>query len=51
MRVWGGAAVVGLVAGAGLLVFADATWAHLLGVACLVVCAVSVFGLAAPNDA
>jgi cytochrome d ubiquinol oxidase subunit II len=45
VRGWGGAAGIGLVAGAGLLVFADASWAHLLGVVCLVVCAVSVFRL------
>jgi predicted cobalt transporter CbtA len=51
MRAWGTAAVVGLVAGAGLLVFADASWAHLVGVVCLVVCAVGVFLLAAPGDA
>jgi cytochrome bd ubiquinol oxidase subunit II len=55
VRGWGGAAGaglgagVGLVAGAGLLVFADASWAHLLGVACLVLCAVSVFRLAATD--
>jgi hypothetical protein len=47
VRGWGGAAGIGLVAGAGLLVFADAGWAHLLGVVCLVVCAVSVFRLSA----
>jgi cytochrome bd ubiquinol oxidase subunit II len=47
--VWGGAAGIGLVAGAGLLVFADAGWAHLLGVACLVLCAVSVFRLTATD--
>ena len=47
VRSWGGAAGIGLVAGAGLLVFADASWAHLLGVLCLVVCAVSVFRLSA----
>ena len=35
--------------GAGLLVFADASWAHLLGVACLVLCAVSVFRLSATD--
>ncbi len=49
VRGWGGAAGIGLVAGAGLLVFADASWAHLLGVACLVVCAVSVFRLSATD--
>jgi cytochrome d ubiquinol oxidase subunit II len=42
---WGAAAVVGLVAGAGLLVFTDAPWTHVLGVAGLLVCAVSVFAL------
>jgi len=41
------AALAGLVAGAGLLVFADQAWAHVLGVAGLVLCAVAVFGLAA----
>jgi cytochrome d ubiquinol oxidase subunit II len=46
-RRWGGAAVVGLVAGAGLLVFTDAAWAHVLGVAGLVLCAVAVFALTA----
>jgi len=50
VRVWGSAAVAGLVAGTGLLVFADANWAHLGGVVCLVVCAVGVFLLAAPGD-
>jgi hypothetical protein len=35
--------------GAGLLVFADGSWAHLLGVACLVLCAVSVFRLSATD--
>jgi hypothetical protein len=50
-RAWGTSAVVGLVAGTGLLVFADANWAHLAGVVCLVVCAVAVFLLAAPGDA
>jgi cytochrome d ubiquinol oxidase subunit II len=42
---WGTAAVVGLVAGAGLLVFTDAPWTHVLGVAGLLLCAVSVFTL------
>jgi cytochrome bd ubiquinol oxidase subunit II len=51
VRLWGTAAVAGLVAGTGLLVFADANWAHLVGVVCLVVCAVAVFLLAAPGDA
>jgi cytochrome d ubiquinol oxidase subunit II len=50
-RRWGTAAVVGLVTGAGLLVFADAAWAHVLGVAGLVWCAVAVFALtASPLD-
>ena len=48
---WGTAAVLGLVAGAGLLVFTDAPWTHVLGVAGLVLCAVAVFALtAAPLD-
>jgi cytochrome d ubiquinol oxidase subunit II len=51
VRLWGTAAFAGLVAGTGLLVFADANWAHLAGVVCLVVCAVAVFLLAAPGDA
>jgi cytochrome bd ubiquinol oxidase subunit II len=51
VRAWGTAAVAGLVAGTGLLVFAEANWAHLVGVACLVLCAVAVFLLAAPGDA
>ena len=50
-RAWGLAAVAGLVGGAGLLVFANANWAHLVGVACLVLCAVAVFLLAAPDGA
>jgi cytochrome bd ubiquinol oxidase subunit II len=48
VRAWGAAAVVGLVGGAGLLIFSDAAWAHALGVLALVLCAVSVFTLAAP---
>jgi cytochrome d ubiquinol oxidase subunit II len=44
-RLWGAAAVVGLVVGTGLLVFLDPAWAHGLGVACLVFCAVAVFRL------
>jgi cytochrome d ubiquinol oxidase subunit II len=43
----GAAAVVGLVAGAGLLIFTDAPWTHVLGVAGLVLCAVAVFTLTA----
>jgi cytochrome bd ubiquinol oxidase subunit II len=50
LRGWVTAAVTGLVVGTGLLVFANADWAHLVGVVCLVVCAVSVFRLAAPGD-
>jgi len=46
-RRWGGAAVVGLVGGAGLLVFTDASWTHVLGVAGLLLCAVAVFALTA----
>jgi cytochrome d ubiquinol oxidase subunit II len=42
-------AVVGLVAGTGLLVFTDPPWAHVLGVAALILCAVEVFALAAPD--
>jgi hypothetical protein len=37
--------VAGLVAGAGLLVFTDAPWTHVLGVAGLLLCAVAVFAL------
>jgi hypothetical protein len=44
---WGGAAVAGLVAGAGLLVFTDASWTHVLGVAGLLLCAIAVFALTA----
>jgi cytochrome bd-type quinol oxidase subunit 2 len=39
-------AVVTLVAGAGLLVFADPAWAHAIGAAALIACAVTVFALA-----
>jgi cytochrome bd ubiquinol oxidase subunit II len=50
-RGWGVASVVGLVAGTGLLVFTDAPWTHVLGVAGLLLCAVAVFTLAAsPPD-
>jgi cytochrome bd ubiquinol oxidase subunit II len=48
VRAWSAAAAAGLVAGAGLLVFADSAWAHVIGVACLVLCAVSAFVLAVP---
>ena len=41
-----GFAVVTVVAGAGLLVFADPAWAHGLGAAALIACAVTVFALA-----
>ncbi len=47
VRARAAAALAGLAAGAGLLVFADQAWTHALGVACLAVCAVSAFGLAA----
>ena len=50
-RLWGAAAAVGLVAGTGLLVFLDPAWAHGLGVACLVFCAVAVFRLASSPPA
>ncbi len=50
-RTWGAVAVVGLVAGIGLLVFADAGWAHALGVAAFVLCGVATFTLiATPLD-
>ncbi len=39
-------AVATLVAGAGLLVFADPAWAHGLGAVALIACAVTVFALA-----
>jgi cytochrome d ubiquinol oxidase subunit II len=44
-RATAAAAIAGLIAGAVLLVFADAAWAHALGVACLVLCAVAAFRL------
>ena len=50
-RLWGGAAAAGLVAGTGLLVFPDPAWAHGLGVACLVLCAIAVFRLASSPPA
>ena len=50
VRTWGISAVAGLVTGTGLLVFANASWMHLVGVGCLVLCAVAVFVLAAPGD-
>src|SRR2546429_198438 len=39
-------AVVTLVAGTGLLVFADPAWAHAVGAVALIACAVTVFALA-----
>jgi cytochrome d ubiquinol oxidase subunit II len=39
-------AIVTLVAGAGLLVFADPAWAHAIGAVALIACAVTVFALA-----
>ena len=39
-------AVAALVAGTGLLVFADPAWAHAIGAAALIACAVTVFALA-----
>jgi cytochrome bd ubiquinol oxidase subunit II len=49
VRAWSTAAVVGLVAGTGLLVFGSSVWGPAAGVALLVLCAVSVFALAAPS--
>jgi hypothetical protein len=47
----GAVGVVGLVGGAGLLIFTDSAWTHLLGVAGLLLCAVAVFALtASPLD-
>jgi cytochrome d ubiquinol oxidase subunit II len=44
-------AVAALVAGTGLLVFADPAWAHAIGAVALIACAVTVFALAsAPAD-
>src|SRR5690242_2550113 len=45
-RLGGAFAVVTLVAGAALLVFADPAWAHSIGALALVACAVTVFALA-----
>ena len=45
-RLGGVFAMVTLVAGAGLLVFADPAWAHALGALALIACAVTVFALA-----
>ena len=44
------AAIAGLIAGTGLVVLADVAWAHALGVACLVLCAVAAFRLATGQD-
>ncbi|MGH3173807.1 MAG: hypothetical protein ACRDPF_08070, partial [Streptosporangiaceae bacterium] len=46
VRLAAGFAVVTVVAGAGLLVFADPAWAHALGAVALIACAVTVFALA-----
>jgi cytochrome d ubiquinol oxidase subunit II len=43
-------AIAGLVAGTALLVFTDPVWAHGLGVACLIACAVATFRLATKPD-
>ena len=43
-------AIIGLLAGAGLLVFTDPVWLHGLGVACFLACAVSTFRLAGDRD-
>jgi cytochrome bd ubiquinol oxidase subunit II len=46
-RLAGAFAIVTLVAGAGLLVFAPPAWAQVLGAVALIACAVTVFALAA----
>ncbi|HEY1701094.1 MAG TPA: cytochrome d ubiquinol oxidase subunit II [Trebonia sp.] len=46
-RGWTSAAIVGLAGGTGLLIFANPVWTHLVGAALLILCAVSVFILAA----
>jgi cytochrome d ubiquinol oxidase subunit II len=46
-RAWA-AAAAGLVGGAALLVFGNPAWTRAVGVACLALCAVAVFALAAP---
>jgi len=43
-------AIVGLLAGSGLLVFTDPVWLHALGVACLIACALSTFKLAGDRN-
>jgi cytochrome d ubiquinol oxidase subunit II len=50
-RLGGAFAVVTLVAGAGLLVFADPAWAHAIGAVALIACAVTVFTLASSPPA
>ncbi len=47
-RPLGAAAVLGLVAGTRLMEFGNASWIQLLGVACLIMCAVSSLGQAPP---
>jgi hypothetical protein len=46
----GAFAVATLVAGAGLLVFADPAWTHAVGAVCLLACAVTTFTLVASPD-
>jgi cytochrome d ubiquinol oxidase subunit II len=50
-RGWASAAIVGLAGGTGLLIFANPGWTHLVGAALLILCAVSVFILAADSPA
>jgi hypothetical protein len=38
---------VALLAGVGLMVFTDAGWAHVIGIGCLAMAAVSAFAVAA----
>jgi hypothetical protein len=40
-----------LVTGAGVTVFADPGWARAVGVGCLIICAVSTFGLLTTDPA
>jgi cytochrome d ubiquinol oxidase subunit II len=49
-RVTAAVAIVGLLAGTGLLVFTDPAWLHGLGVACFLACAVSTFKLVNDQD-
>lgn len=46
-RGWTSVAIVGLVGGTGLLIFANPVWTHLAGAALLILCAAAVFILAA----